>query len=150
MSRPKTVLEDYFWQRIEKTGGCWLWLGNKRYGYGLIRMGAAGKGGMAHRISWQLHNGVIPRGSYVLHRCNNPTCVNPDHLYLGTQLDNIQQAKREGRMRRGETQGTSKLKESDVTNIRILDLPRQKLADLYGVSYMQIKNIKTRKHWTHI
>lgn len=89
-------LETRFWQRVEKTDGCWRWTGPLHaFGYGLIWRGGNNVG--AHRISWEIHVGPIPDGLFVLHRCDNPPCVRPDHLFLGTQADNIHDMVAKGR-----------------------------------------------------
>ena len=80
-----------FWAKVCKTNGCWTWTASKNpHGYGQIRL--SGKLTLAHRVSWTIHNGVIPEGLFVLHICDNPPCVRPDHLFLGTQKDNIRDA----------------------------------------------------------
>lgn len=87
-------MEDRFWKMVEKRepDGCWEWQGNVLSdGYGSIRMpGAQGQPVKAHRYSWELHHGPIPEGVLVLHRCDNQRCVRPDHLFLGSQSDNMQ------------------------------------------------------------
>jgi hypothetical protein len=80
----------------EPNSGCWLWTGSPvGIGYGRIR--ANGRHWLAHRASWRVHRGRIPRGRCVLHRCDTPACVNPDHLFLGSLKDNAQDALRKGR-----------------------------------------------------
>lgn len=97
--RPPHALAERFWKKVQKTNSCWTWIGCKnRTGYGIIRLEPRNL--RAHRVSWELVNGPIPDGMHVLHRCDNPTCVNPAHLYLGTQKDNIQDAASKGRLRR--------------------------------------------------
>ena len=78
---------EKFWSKVQKSDGCWEWLGAKSRKYGQSYDGVRSTG--AHRFSWILHKGEIPEGKWVLHKCNNPSCVNPDHLYLGTRADNI-------------------------------------------------------------
>lgn len=93
-SRP---LVERFWEKVEKTAGCWVWTGSRVfYGYGNIG-GPGNKNIRAHRLSWELHNGPIPNGLCVLHTCDNPGCVRPDHLFLGTQKQNAEDKAQKGR-----------------------------------------------------
>lgn len=86
-----------FWNKVYKTDSCWLWIGSRLpTGYGTFRVGKKVK--RAHRVSWELHNGPIIDGSLlVCHTCDNPMCVNPDHLFLGTNLDNMRDRNAKGR-----------------------------------------------------
>ena len=95
---PQTIkpLEQRFWKKVNKTKNCWLWIGCiSKYGYGKI--GANGKTLLAPRVSWKIHFGQIPKGFCVLHKCDNSRCVNPKHLFLGTQADNIHDMYKKGR-----------------------------------------------------
>lgn len=88
--------EDRFWMKVNKTDGCWLWTAATfAYGYGIFRVD--GRNQYAHRVAWELTNGPIPDGLSCLHRCDVPGCVNPDHLFLGTQGDNARDRNAKGR-----------------------------------------------------
>lgn len=100
-ARKYPPLEVRFWRRVDRAGGpdaCWLWLGPKTpRGYGATSR--LNKSVRAHRLSWELTNGPIPDGLIVCHRCDNPSCVRPSHLFLGTHADNMQDCSAKGRMR---------------------------------------------------
>lgn len=100
-NKPKPIegVREKFWSRVKKTKGCWIWTGATIRGYGQIRYGKGnGKLYLAHRLSWQLHYGKAPpSGLGVLHHCDNPPCVNPEHLWLGTQADNAADMVSKGR-----------------------------------------------------
>lgn len=92
---PKTI-EDRFWAKVDRGDGCWRWTaGCDSSGYGSLKTGQTKVS--AHRLSWQLHHGPVPPGQNVLHRCDNPRCVRPSHLFLGTQADNIADMLAKGR-----------------------------------------------------
>lgn len=150
-SRPPT---ERFWEKVDKTGDCWEWTAHKnKQGYGTFHT----EGGyLAHRFSWFLHNGKIPEDLYVCHHCDNPGCVNPDHLFLGTYKDNMQDAVNKGRMadQRGEANGHSKLTKKQVLAIReeykTGNITQKELAIKYNVSQVTIWMIVTRRTWRHI
>lgn len=100
-----TPLRYRFFQKVSKSEGCWLWKGTRNMkGYGTIKKDR--KTYRAHRVSWELHNGPIPEGKQVLHKCDMRSCVNPDHLYLGTNIENVRDKMVRGRHR---TMHTGKL-----------------------------------------
>lgn len=134
--------------------GCWNWIGYRLLnGYG--RFSLRGKTELAHRASWKLENGDIPHGLQVLHRCDNKACVNPAHLFLGTQKDNQQDMKSKGRGTKnyGEKAGRHKLVEADVWEIHRLHrggLGNVEIAAKFGVQKAAIQKIVTGSRWPHI
>lgn len=138
----------------EPNSGCWLWLatitGRKTRhssGYGYIKHD--GWMNLAHRRSWELYRGPIPATRHVLHRCDNTCCVNPDHLWLGTHLDNMRDANRKKRIRRlpGALNPSVKLTLDQVTDIRTKRLKPMEFAELYGVHYTTIYKILSGENW---
>ena len=88
-----------FWSKVQKTDGCWLWTGsrNRTWAYGRFRSGPGRRSVLAHRFAWELVHGPIPGGLFVCHHCDNPSCVNPEHLFLGTHTDNMRDMVNKGR-----------------------------------------------------
>ena len=143
-------LETRFWARVDKTDGCWLWKGSTCRGYG--RISVENRIMRAHRASWELAFGKIPDGLYVLHHCDNNTCVRPDHLFLGTQKDNIQDCVQKGRLNTaiGEKRGSTRLTVEQVLLIRQklkLGIRARELANEYGVNRSTIYHIKQGRNW---
>ena len=98
MAPPVVDMETRFWAKVNKTDGCWVWMASGNRGYGVIAMpGRSGRMVYAHRYSYELHYGAFDQSLLVLHHCDNPACVRPDHLFLGTHLDNQQDKVSKGR-----------------------------------------------------
>lgn len=140
-----------FWSKVEKTRRCWRWRGGQvKDGYGVFRFPGGKKAG-AHRVAYELAHGPIPEGMLVLHRCDNPVCVRPDHLVLGTHQDNMRDRARKRRQARGEQHGRAKLSWRDVATIRRLHARRHstvsELARKYGVSKSAIQKVVNRETW---
>jgi hypothetical protein len=145
--------EDWFWDKVDKSGDCWLWTACTRgsNNYGAFKLD--GRHQPAHRISFMWATGIDPGVLCVLHKCDTPRCVNPDHLFLGTPADNAADRDQKGRTARGERAGGVKLTEEQVITIRWLHdngLTLRALAAMYGVSYSNIGRITTRDTWRHI
>ena len=139
-----------FWAKVDKTdsSGCWIWTGARTSaGYGQIRIQHTAY--YAHRLMWIMMRGVIPYGLEILHKCDNPPCVNPDHLFMGTQSDNILDSVSKGRFNRpsGENHPKAKLTSTQVQEIRKAKLSQRKLAHEYGVTRWAICAILSGRSW---
>lgn len=172
-----------FWAKVNKNGPtmphmkspCWVWVASRKAFYGALNI--RGKMETAHRISWVLHNGAIPkgggdyRGMCVCHHCDNPLCVNPNHLFLGSHLDNMRDKKAKGRhnpavggrhssrtrperMPRGESHGVAKLKDSEVLEMRSMysngGVTLKTLAAKFNICIATASLVIRRVRWTHL
>ena len=149
--------KERFWEKVSVRGEdqCWEWVGTKAGGrYGSMRVD--GKMRSAHLISWELHNGQVIGGLCVCHKCDNPSCVNPSHLFLGTHRDNMKDMVKKGRVGcvKGENHGCSKLTIQQVLEIRSKYVTgkylQRQLAVEYGVDRTTISSVVNRKIWRHI
>ncbi len=149
---PKATLEERFHSKYEVDAfGCWIWTGARHGdGYGHFGVGGSGVHEKAHRVSYKIHVGPIPDGLIVCHKCDVRPCVNPDHLFLGTYQDNIDDAVSKGRMAVGERSGVSRLTEDDVRLIRESPLSERKIATLLGVHRGTVNAVRSGRTWGHL
>jgi hypothetical protein len=146
--------EKRFWAKVKIRGDeeCWEWQAcRKAEGYGRIVVAGHVRG--AHRVSWIIANAApIPENMLVMHRCDNPPCVNPAHLRLGTDIDNANDMLSKGRDRRpiGTESPLARVTEQDVRAIRESKLSSIKIAPRYGISATQVRTIRRRESWRHV
>lgn len=152
---PKLPIEAYERRVVKHPSGCWGWtLKQASNGYSIFSFG--GKKMLAHRFSYEYYVGHIPDGMCVLHKCDNRSCSNPEHLFLGTLDDNNKDMWAKGRGKtwktpHGERCPTSKLTEKEVRKIKSnRDASRSSLAKKYGVSLSCIKSIRSGRTWGHV
>lgn len=153
--KERVSLADRFWSKVDKRGDdeCWPWTGAlEGSGYGYLAGTRRIKAIKAHRFSYQIHIGEIPEGMCICHHCDNPPCVNPKHLFAGTRADNNADKDKKGRgnRARGERAGQAKLTYENVAEIRRLrqeGWSQQKIADLFGVTQVNIGHILLGKSW---
>jgi hypothetical protein len=152
MAPVKRSIEERFWENVEKTDYCWNWKGsidsNRKYG----RMWVDGKQKAAHRLSLEIHGKKVSKRSVIMHLCDNPNCVNPDHLQIGTHKDNQQDKVIKGRQAKGEMQGHSILSAIEVKAMKDLHKLGWKTSDIAAAlkrNYSPVwQAIKT--NWKHI
>lgn len=160
-------IKERFFRHVKKTNTCWLWTANTyKCGYGQFGIGSRSDGtrkkAAAHRISWEIHKGFIPKGILVLHICNIKECVNPKHLYLGDHQANMDQAVKDGRFKRTkkwiDARRGSKNPASKLTEFKVLEIRKKYsngssqdcLALEYGINQTKIGSIVRRETWKHI
>ena len=149
--KPRDTAER-FWEKVDirGAGDCWEWqAGQNSYGYGVFRINGMTR--TSHRISYGLSTGPITDGLFVLHSCDNRKCCNPAHLRLGTQQENLNDARVRKRLdTRGERHGVSKLTEDDVLHIRDMGGSQREIGRQFGVCQQQICAIRARRAWKHV
>lgn len=141
---------DRFWTKVEKTDECWLWTGaTNDSGYGVVRVGSGPSRRMAraHRASYEMAYGPIPDGRMVCHRCDNPPCVRPDHLFLGDCADNL------GDMARKLRVTHAKLDPEKVREIRALAADgwsHPRISERFGINVTSVRRVVIRRNWKHV
>jgi hypothetical protein len=144
---------ERFWPKVNKTKTCWLWTaGTMGAGYGSFAV-ARSKSDYAHRVSWNMAYGEIPTGMKVLHECDNPACVRPSHLFLGTSKDNTQDAVAKGRLAKGERHGRAKLSEREAIEILRMVFSghlHKHVAARFGLSRQHVSDIAGGRKWKHL
>jgi len=141
---------DRFFNYVDKTDSCWIWTGGKRRrGYGMFNAGN-GRNISAHRYSYEIHNGEIPDGMCILHKCDRPECVNPAHLFAGTLSDNMLDMLNKGRNGNGQTKLTPEI----VRNIRKAyacgGMTYVSLGNKFGIDRRTARDIVIRRHWKNV
>ncbi len=165
-SKQSTRLEVFertvgrFWSKVDRSEveGCWIWQGTialpnkcgQRYGsFGFTEDGKS-VAYRAHRFAWMLCNGEIPDDMVIMHSCDVPLCVNPNHLKAATQAENVADRDAKGRTARGENHGASKLTDMQAKFIKRSSKPTQVLANRFGVHYTTVMKIKQGVNWAHV
>jgi hypothetical protein len=150
-----TPLVDRFWGSVQKGDGCWEWTGATFPGmYGKLYVLELRKEVAVHRVSWEIHFGPIPEGMLVCHTCDNRLCVRPEHLFLGTNAENMADMVQKARASRGEARPTARLTAENVVAIRTAyaagGTSHRLLGEEYGVSETTIRAVISRAHWRHV
>jgi len=155
---PPVPWQNRFWLHVRKTKSCWLWTRAKRPGgYGVL---GAGKGGTmrAHRAAWELTKGSIPPKLCILHRCDNPPCVRPSPLFLGTRGDNAKDRDEKGRRKTGRVYPGIECKTSKLTNQKVKAIRRMRengwtmtaIGRKMGIHHTHVRRIVLRISWRHL
>jgi hypothetical protein len=153
--QPRKSSQERFWEKVRvDPAGCWEWQGaRKPEGYGIAKVGKRNVG--AHRVSWELNFGAIPAGLAVLHHCDNPPCVRPNHLFIGTWAMNARDRDLKGRnvSHKGERHWKATLTEEQVRELRQRYSFGERLVSMaseYGISPAHASDIVTRRSWRHV
>lgn len=148
-------MEDSFERMVIRQKGCWGWKGITHHsrGYGRLNFKSKNTTIAAHRASWMIYRGSIPDGLHVLHKCDNPSCTNPDHLFIGTNFENVRDMVYKNRQAKGSYAGTSKLNEEQVLEIKSQlsgGIDKKTIAAEFGVTKECVYHIQIGKTWKHI
>jgi len=147
--RSDEILAARLAARSELTpSGCREWRGHDNHGYGIMWDGALNQ--RVHRLAWELANGPIPAEMKICHRCDNRRCLNVDHLFLGTQAQNMLDMTIKGRRTQGESHGRAKLTENQVREIRVAPGPQRAIAARFDIAQSAVWEIKNGQRWRHL
>lgn len=160
MPKKITDIEAYFWQRVEKSDHCWLWKGNSgssrpgtHYGVIQYRDGKKMKTVYAHRLAYLLSNGSIGEGEVICHKCDNPLCVNPDHLFAGTHADNRRDCVAKGRGCFGERHPNARFRDADIEQMHMMyqgGRPKAEIEARFLLRRDHLNAILRGAIWNHI
>jgi len=150
---PKPVMER-LWSKVNIKGldDCWEWQETGRDGYGYGKILFRGKTDRASRVVWISVNGEIPKDLFILHRCDNRPCCNPNHLFLGTNMDNVIDMMQKGRNPQGDTHYKKKLLKEEVIEVRELakQMKYKEISAIYGIGIKQVCAIVTHRAWVNV
>lgn len=137
MKGPVPLGDDYrFWRLVAEEAGCWEWQGKRlKTGYGQFRRNAPRRMELAHRVAWELIHGPVPEGSFICHRCDNPPCCRPSHLFLGTAQDNSDDMVKKGRRKRILT-------DEQIQEICSSSEPSRAIAPRYGITHAYVRRLR--------
>ena len=162
MTKHNLTIEDRFWSKVDKgsADGCWEWTGNKhKFGYGTISID--GRPRATHRVSWEIHNGNIPEGTgyhgtCICHKCDNPSCVRPEHLFLGSVQENNNDMVKKGRRssQKGANNPRSKINSTQARVIRRHAnrnlMTHKEIGSIFSISSSSVAGIKSLRRWAHV
>jgi len=148
----RTPIEARIWSKVTKSARCWNWNGSKSpFGHGYIRLpGRKGKLVMVHRIIFELYRGEIPKGMSVLHRCDNPACVNPEHLWIGTKSENTYDMIVKGRYKGGHGRALNHAQVLEIRRLHSNGFSVSQLSKMFSICKRQIWKIHTGRSWKSI
>lgn len=149
---------ERFWSKCEKSDGCWNWTAyRQKHGYGVFKISRERGTVLAHRFSYEIAKGDIPEGMCVCHTCDNPACINPDHLFLGSHAENMRDMAKKGRWgearARGESHGLAKLRDVEVRRVKLLlgiGVNQKRIGAVFGITQGAVSLIAVGKTYTHV